>query len=127
MSLPQEPHHAYVTEAVGGIHCLVCGEPMFQEPPQADDAELDDLIDKIAHDEYDTEPSLRQALLQWRSHSLEIARLEGRQTAFHDIQAYTDPSHQKMSPFIRLKTADQFINKELAQLQAALDKLKEGV
>jgi hypothetical protein len=65
-------------------------------------------------------------LFAWHAHSLEIARLEARQTALQDVQVYTDPSHQKMSPFTRLKTADDFINKELATLQAALDKKKEG-
>lgn len=39
-----------------------------------------------------------------------------RQEELHGVQVYTDPSHQKMSPFTRLKTADKYINDRLAQI-----------
>lgn len=43
--------------------------------------------------------------------------LEAQKNALQEVQVYTDPSHQKMSPFTRLKTADQYIRERIAQIE----------
>lgn len=87
---------------------------MTVNPPQADDAELDKLISDIQYYRIDEIDAKRQ-LLAWRSHSLEIARLETRINIVRNLiwhHSITDG-------------AEQALLDKIVEWEAALDKLKE--
>lgn len=45
--------------------------------------------------------------------------------ALYGVQTYTDPSHQRMTPFQRLSAADKHINRELTDIAVELKALGE--